>query len=203
MTQPDFFLRTFLCAAAALGGLSAIQQNPAHPPAHPPAAPASKPASRPASAPAALRVGDAAPAFALKDHAGKLWKLADLKGKRVVLWFYPKASTSGCTVEACGFRDKYSEFEKQNVVILGVSFDGEEDNAKFHKNQNLTFPLLCDITKETALAYGAWTEGGMPYASRKSFVIGADGKLEHIFPKVNPSVHADELLKLFAGAEKK
>lgn len=196
MTSLTVFLRaTFFAALAAVAGGSLEQQQPA-------SRSTTQPASKPASAPAMLKVGDPAPAFSLGDHTGKIWKLADLHGKRFVLWFYPKAQTSGCTVEACGFRDHFAEFEKLNITILGISFDEPEENAEFVKNQKLVFPLLCDTKHETALAYGAWAEGRQPYPSRKSFVIDADGKIEKIYSKVDPSVHAEELLKFFGEAKK-
>jgi peroxiredoxin Q/BCP len=142
-----------------------------------------------------LKAGDAAPDFKVKDHTGKEVKLADLKGKRFVLWFFPKAETKGCTIEGCGFRDLAAEFEKKKVVVYGVSFDKEEANAAFVKNSKFPFALLCDTDKAVAKAYGAWDAKKPDFAQRNTYVVSPEGKIEKVYTGVNPMGHPKEVLE--------
>src|SRR5437016_4949774 len=130
-----------------------------------------------------LSVGDPAPDFKLKDDGGNEVRLNDLKGKKVVLYFYPKDDTPGCTTEACSFRDDLKKFKAKNAVVLGVSADSMESHAKFKQKFKLPFPLLSDPEKKMLEAYGVWKEKSMygrKYMGieRTTFIIGADGKIE-------------------------
>jgi len=149
--------------------------------------------------PSELNVGDAAPDFALLSDAGETVRLADLRGRRVVLYFYPKDDTSGCTKEACAFRDTRPAFEDRDVVVLGVSPDDVTSHEKFRDKYDLNFPLLADTDHAVAEAYGAWGKKNMygrEYEGvlRSTFVIGADGRLEKIYRKVKPAEHAEQIL---------
>lgn len=146
-----------------------------------------------------LNIGDPAPDFSLPDAQGNIVNLADLKGQRVVLYFYPRDNTLGCTKEACAFRDAYSEFQAKDVVVLGVSTDDAKSHNKFTTKFNLPFPLLIDEggkVAETYDSYGLKKFMGKEYMgiSRNTFVIGADGKIEQIYKKVKPEHHAQEIL---------
>ena len=147
-----------------------------------------------------LKVGDKAPDVKLKNDAGEEFSLSSMKGKRVVLYFYPKADTPGCTIEACEFRDGLKDFAKKGTAVIGVSPDEPEAQAKFKKKYGLTFPLLADEEKAAAQAYGVWKEKNM-YGrkvmgiERTTFVIGADGKIEKIYGKVKAQGHAGEVLE--------
>lgn len=145
-------------------------------------------------------VGKKAPAFALEDQNGKIHKLADYKGKKVVLYFYPKDMTSGCTVEAQNFRDAMPEFEKRNVVVLGVSADDVKSHKKFEEKECLNFPLLADTDKKVVEAYGVWVEKSMygkKYMGiqRDTFLIDEDGKVAKHYVKVKPKDHVQQLLE--------
>jgi peroxiredoxin Q/BCP len=145
-----------------------------------------------------LKAGDKAPAFSLPADSGETISLKDLKGKPVVLYFYPKDDTSGCTVEACEFRDRWNEVKKSGAVVLGVSPDGVASHQKFKKKFSLPFPLLADEDHAVAEAYGAWGEKSMygrKYQGilRSTFLI-RDGKIVQVFPKVKPQGHAAEVL---------
>lgn len=147
----------------------------------------------------ALKVGDPAPDFSLPDAAGNLINLADLRGKRVVLYFYPRDNTPGCTKEACGFRDAYAAYQENNVVLLGVSTDDAKSHTKFATKFNLPFPLLIDEGGQMAStyeSYGLKKFMGKEYMgiSRSTFIIGPDGTVEKIYRKVKPETHASELL---------
>ncbi len=149
-----------------------------------------------------LQPGAKAPDFALPSSDGGVVRLKDFKGKkRVVLYFYPKDNTSGCTREACSFRDYSQRLADKDTVVLGVSADSLESHEKFIKKYNLNFPLLADVQHKTAEAYGAWGEKSM-YGKkyfgmiRKTFIIGKNGKLEHVFHKVKPEEHGKEVLSL-------
>ncbi|HIK18344.1 MAG TPA: thioredoxin-dependent thiol peroxidase [Leptolyngbyaceae cyanobacterium M33_DOE_097] len=147
----------------------------------------------------ALAVGDPAPDFSLPDGDGNVVNLSDLKGKRVVLYFYPRDNTPGCTKEACAFRDLYDEFQANDVVVLGVSTDDAKSHQKFATKFNLPFPLLIDEggkVAETYDSYGLKKFMGKEYMgiSRSTFVIDADGKIEKIYKKVKPEQHAQEVL---------
>jgi len=143
--------------------------------------------------------GKKAPSFKLLNQDGETVSLADFKGKTVVLYFYPRADTPGCTVEACEFRDHHKEFGK-GAVVLGVSPDEPGALKKFQKKFKLPFPLLSDPDKVAAKAYGAWGEKSMygkKYMGilRSTFVIGPDGKVSKVFEKVKPKGHAGEVLE--------
>jgi thioredoxin-dependent peroxiredoxin len=143
--------------------------------------------------------GDRAPEISLDTDAGEHVQLSSLKGKNVVLYFYPKADTPGCTKEACAFRDTSQKFTKANTVIVGVSPDASKAHAKFKDKFDLPFTLLADIDHKTAEAYGVRKEKSMYVKKymgieRTTFVIGADGKIKKIFPKVQVDGHAEEVL---------
>jgi thioredoxin-dependent peroxiredoxin len=146
------------------------------------------------------QTGDAAPSFELKDQQGRSVKLADLAGKSVVLYFYPKDDTPGCTVEACNFRDEHSALEKAGAVVLGVSPDDEKSHRRFTEKFNLPFPLLVDEGHRTAEAYGVWGEkqfAGRTYmgVTRATFLIGPDGRIARVWPKVKVEGHVNEVLE--------
>ena len=147
----------------------------------------------------ALSPGDPAPDFSLPDAEGKIYSLADLKGQRLVLYFYPRDNTPGCTKQACGFRDVYGAYQEKNVVILGVSTDDAKSHAKFTAKYALPFPLLVDSDGAVASRYGVYGLKkfmGKEYmgVTRSTFVIGADGTLEQVYLKVKPETHADTVL---------
>ncbi len=151
-----------------------------------------------------LEAGSKAPTFALPTDDGRTIALADLKGKKVVLYFYPKDDTSGCTVEACEFRDNWKAVQAAGAVVLGVSPDGVASHGKFKAKFKLPFPLLADEDHAVAEAYGAWGEKSMygrKYQGilRTTFIIGADGRVEKVFPRVKPKGHAGEVLAALAG----
>jgi len=146
-----------------------------------------------------LVVGAKAPAFSAPDQSGKTVSLSDFKGKKVVLYFYPKDDTPGCTTEACSFRDEHSAFLKKGAMVLGVSPDSSKSHTKFIEKFSLPFPLLADEDKTIANDYGVWVEKSMygkKYmgVERSTFVIGADGKLLAIYRKVKPAEHTAEVL---------
>ena len=147
----------------------------------------------------ALEVGDPAPQFSLPASTGDTISLKDLEGKKVVLYFYPKDDTPGCTKEACSFRDADSELQSAGVVVLGVSADNLQSHEKFVNKYNLSFPLLADEDKTVATAYGAWGEKkrfGRTYMglNRMTFLIDEQGKLQKIWPAVKAEGHAQEVL---------
>ena len=145
------------------------------------------------------QVGDKAPAFNVKDAAGKAVKLADFKGKRVVLYFYPRDMTPGCTKEACGFQADLQPIAAKNTVVIGVSTDTEASHQKFADKYNLSFPLLADTNHEVAEAYGVWQEKNM-YGKkswgikRTTFIIDEQGKIAHVFKRVDTANHSREVL---------
>ena len=142
-----------------------------------------------------LNPGDPAPSFSLRDDAGNQVTLDDYAGRHLVVFFYPKAFTSGCTTEACEFRDNIFAYRKLNAQILGVSLDAVESHKKFADNHNLPFPLLADTTGTTADAYGVKTRMfGWTVAKRQTFIINPDGVVVKHFEKVEPDVHSDEVL---------
>ena len=150
-----------------------------------------------------MKEGSQAPAFALPDQDGNTVKLADFKGKSVVLFFYPKDNTTGCTAEACAFRDDYSKLKKKGAVVLGVSPDSASSHQKFIAKFSLPFPLLVDEGHAVAEKYGAWGEKslyGRKYFGiiRSTFLIGPDGKLQKIWPKVKVAGHVDEVKEALA-----
>ncbi len=147
-----------------------------------------------------LKVGDIAPDFSLPDEEGTLHALANYRGTPVVLYFYPKDDTSGCTTEACNFRDDYSAYQGLGVVILGVSADDERSHTKFKQKYDLPFHLLADTEKEVVQRYGVWGRKkmyGKEYDGifRTTFLIDGAGKIAHVFEKVKPSEHSAEVLE--------
>jgi thioredoxin-dependent peroxiredoxin len=139
------------------------------------------------------KVGDPAPLFAGKDQDGKAWKLADLAGKKIVLlYFYPKDDTPGCTKEACGFRDRMANLTQDNVQIVGVSFDSAESHQKFIAKHNLNFPLLADADGRIADAYGVRMTG-RDMARRVSFLIGLEGRIAHVTDNPSADTHLSEM----------
>ena len=146
-----------------------------------------------------MKEGDKAPPIHLQTAAGEDFDLASLKGKKVVLYFYPRASTPGCTVEACEFRDDIREFGKKGAVVLGISPDAPKAQTTFKEKQHLPFTLLCDVDNVVAQAYGVWKEKNM-YGKkamgleRTTFVIDEKGRIAKIFAKVKPVGHAAQVL---------
>lgn len=153
-----------------------------------------------------LKIGDQAPVFRVKDDRGQEVSLGDFKGKTVILYFYPKDDTPGCTKESCDFRDQYQKFLSKDTVILGVSRDSVESHVKFKKKFSLPFPLLCDSTGEVTEAYGVWTEKsfmGKKYMGieRSTFVIDAAGVIKDIIRKVKVEGHVEEMLQKVNAAK--
>lgn len=147
-----------------------------------------------------LKEGDLAPDFNLNDGKGQNIWLHDFKGKNVVLYFYPKDNTSGCTMEACNFRDSFPQFGEINAVIIGVSGDSEKSHQNFASKYDLPFILLSDPEKKVLEQYGVWKEKSMygkKYMGieRTTFIIGAEGKILKIYPKVKVQGHVEEILQ--------
>jgi len=148
----------------------------------------------------ALSVGNPAPAFTSKDQNGNPISLSDFKGKRVILYFYPKDNTPGCTAESCNLRDNYGELQKQGYVVLGISSDDEKSHRKFIEKFELPFPLIADTDKTVHEAYGTWVEKSMygrKYmgTARTTFLIDEKGDISEIIEKVNTSNHTAQILK--------
>src|SRR5262245_55743390 len=140
------------------------------------------------------KVGDKAPLVEGKNQDGKTWKLADQIGKHaVLLYFYPKDDTPGCTKQACGLRDRMGELKKDHVQVIGVSFDSAESHQKFREKFHLNFPLLADTSGQIADAYGVRREPGKNMARRASFLIGRDGKIVHVTDVPSADVHLAEM----------
>jgi thioredoxin-dependent peroxiredoxin len=149
-------------------------------------------------------VGDIAPTFELLDQDGQTVKLADFAGRTVVLYFYPKADTPGCTTQACGIRDRSGEYEAAGAVVLGVSPDEPKDLKKFADKYGLPFTLLSDAEHKVADDYGVWAEKSMYGRTywgnqRATFIIDAGGRIAHVFPKVSPKTHDDVVLEALAA----
>jgi peroxiredoxin Q/BCP len=154
--------------------------------------------------PAVIEPGDPAPDFELPDQHGETVSLSGLKGQTVVLYFYPKADTPGCTTQACGIRDHRSDYERAGAVVLGVSPDPVKKVAKFDDKYGLSFPLLADEDHAVAEAYGVWVEKSMygrTYMGneRTTFVIGPDGVVKEVLRKVKPAAHDELVLAALAG----
>ncbi len=146
-----------------------------------------------------LKVGSKAPEFLLPDGNGGTVSLEDYRGKKVVLYFYPKDSTSGCTREACAFNENLAKLKKKGAVVIGVSVDSPSSHRKFSEKYGLAFPLASDEKKALVKKYGVWKEKslyGRKYmgVERTTFVIDEQGTIAHIFPKVKVDGHADEVL---------
>lgn len=152
---------------------------------------------------AMIEAGKRAPAFTLTDQDGNKVKLSEQKGKPVVLYFYPKADTPGCTTQACGVRDHAADYKKAGAVVLGVSPDDPAKLAKFRDKYDLNFTLLGDPDHSVAEKYGVWVEKslyGKKYmgVQRATFIIDAAGKVAHVLPKVSPKTHDEQVLKALA-----
>jgi peroxiredoxin Q/BCP len=146
-----------------------------------------------------LKAGDAAPEFSANTNGGGKISLADFKGKNVILYFYPKDDTPGCTKEACAFRDHFAEFKQRGAVVLGVSTDPVKSHDKFVEKFKLPFTLLADEDKQIVEAYGVWGEKSFmgrkyPGTHRVTFLIGPDGRIKNIWPQVKSDEHATEVL---------
>jgi peroxiredoxin Q/BCP len=151
------------------------------------------------------QVGDPAPDFALPDADGATVRLSDLRGRKVVLFFYPKDMTPGCTQEACDLRDRHARIQAAGAVVLGVSPDGPKSHAKFVAKYDLPFTLLADVDNAAALAYGVWKEKAMYGKSymgieRTTFLIDEAGVVARVWPKVKVTGHGDEVLAAVTGA---
>ncbi|MCS4432992.1 thioredoxin-dependent thiol peroxidase [Aquiflexum gelatinilyticum] len=147
-----------------------------------------------------LAVGNPAPSFEAKDQNGNIIKLSDFKGRKVVLYFYPKDATPGCTAQACNLRDNYDTLQKAGFIVLGVSSDSEKSHLKFIEKQNLPFPLIADEDLKVHEAYGTWVEKSMygrKYmgTARTTFVIDEEGVLTEIIEKVDTKNHTNQILK--------
>ena len=145
-----------------------------------------------------IGVGDAAPEFSASDDQGKTHRLSEYKGKTVILYFYPKDNTSGCTTEACAFRDSFTQYKRKGAVILGVSPDSVKSHANFKSKYELPFPLLADENKKLCQAYGVWKEKSMydrKYmgVERSTFLIGPDGRIKALWRKVSVTGHVGEV----------
>jgi len=150
-----------------------------------------------------LKEGTTAPAFKTTDANGETISLKDLRGQKVVLYFYPKDDTPGCTKEACSFRDDFAKFRKRGIAVLGVSPDSEKSHKKFETKYKLPFTLLADTDHAIAESYGVWGEKkfmGRTYmgVQRTTFLIDEKGKIKKVFEKVKPEDHASEVLEAFA-----
>ena len=151
-----------------------------------------------------IEEGKPAPDFTLASDSGEKVTLSELRGSPIVLYFYPKDDTPGCTAQACGIRDAWTEFQASGAVVLGVSPDGEASHAKFKEKYDLPFPLLADTDHAVAEEYGVWGEksfAGKTYmgVERSTFVIDADGNVAKVFHKVKPAEHADQVLEALRG----
>ena len=148
-----------------------------------------------------LNIGDLAPSFSLSDKDGKQLHLSDFLGKKIVLYFYPKDNTPGCTRQACAFAGLFREFERKGASVIGISKDSAASHAKFAEKHNLPFILLSDPDLEAIKAYGVWQEkklyGKVSFGVvRTTFIINEEGKIEKILPKVNPDKNAAEVLAM-------
>ncbi len=145
-----------------------------------------------------VKVGDAAPVFTLPDETGTPRSLTEFKGKKIVLYFYPKDGTPGCTKEACGLRDSFDQFKQHDIVVIGVSYDSPESHKNFKEQERLPFILLSDTKHEVAHKYGTDQHAlGNLYALRKSFLINEQGIIIFILDNVTPETHAKDVLKSF------
>lgn len=154
-----------------------------------------------------LQAGESAPSFALEDQDGNVHRLEDYAGRNVVLYFYPRDETPGCTTEACQFRDEHSAIEAAGAVVLGVSRDDAESHRAFREHHDLPFPLLVDADAAVASTYGAWGEREIRGEKsvgmiRSTFLIDGDGTLAHVWPSVRPDGHPEEVRQVIEGLRK-
>lgn len=147
-----------------------------------------------------LATGSQAPDFDVQDHRGVRHRSSDYRGRRFVLWFYPKADTPGCTQEGCGFRDRALDYDARGIAVLGISFDGPAENRAFAEKHGYTFPLLCDTTRAVGLAYGACDAASDAYARRYTYVVGPDGRIEQAIDTKDPKGQAAALLRTLGVA---
>jgi peroxiredoxin Q/BCP len=152
-----------------------------------------------AQAQSLLKTGDSFPAWSMTDHEGRTVTSADLAGKTYLLWYYPKALTSGCTTEGCTLRDNFEAFAGNGIEILGVSFDEPKRNAEFVAKHNFQFRLLSDTDRRLAVAVGAAADPGAGWAKRISYLVGPDGNVLRAYGSVKPSEHAGQVLADFAA----
>lgn len=141
-----------------------------------------------------LKPGEAFPTWELPNQTGTVVSSKDYAGKTYLLWYYPKAMTSGCTAEGCALRDNFAAFQKADVLVFGVSFDDPKDNAEFIAKNKFPFPLLSDAKKTLAVAVGAADSPSRIWARRISYLVGPDGKVLKAYPDVTPAKHASEVL---------
>jgi peroxiredoxin Q/BCP len=151
-----------------------------------------------------LEAGTQAPEFELKDKEGKVHKLSDYRGQTIVVYFYPKDNTPGCTKEACSFRDSYADFKKAGVEVIGISPDSEKSHANFIAKYELPFTLLSDPGHKVSEAFGVWglkKNFGREYEGiyRTTFIIGPEGKIKKVFKNVKPNEHSQEVLAAIAA----
>ncbi len=147
-----------------------------------------------------LKPGDSAPSFSFTQADGKTLDVGVLKGRPYLVYFYPKDNTPGCVKEACTIRDKWEDFKKAGLLVIGVSFDSEKSHAGFRERFRLPFGLAADKDREIAKAFGVWHPDNLrdkllPFARRMSFLVGNDQKIVKVYEKVDPSKHAEEVLK--------
>ena len=152
-----------------------------------------------------LKPGEPAPSFELEDQDGRVHRLRDYAGRNVVLYFYPRDETPGCTTEACQFRDEHSALEALGAVVLGVSRDDAESHRKFREHHDLPFPLLVDTDTAVSTKYGAWGEREIRGEKsigmiRSTFLIGDDGTLKHVWPTVRADGHPEEVRRVLEGS---
>jgi peroxiredoxin Q/BCP len=153
-----------------------------------------------------IETGSEAPDFELPDQDGQTVRLSGLRGRRVVLYFYPKADTPGCTTQACGIRDRASDYEAAGATVVGVSPDPVKRVKKFHDGQSLNFTLLADEDHAVCEQYGVWVEKSMygkTYmgAQRATFILDEEGVVRHVIPKASPKTHDDEVLAALADLQ--
>lgn len=154
--------------------------------------------------PDTLKPGDRAPDFSLPDETGMIVSLKDFRGKKIVLYFYPKDDTPGCTAEACAFRDNLPRVKRSGALVLGISADGTESHGKFRRKYGLNFPLLSDTERKVVRAYGVWQKKsflGKSYMGivRSTFVIDEKGIISSVFPKVKVKGHVDQVLEALSA----
>jgi len=147
-----------------------------------------------------LKIGDLAPDFALPDQKGEVRRLSDFRGRWVVLYFYPKDNTPGCTKEACGFRDLFPKFQRRKIVVIGISTDSVRSHEKFAEKYDLPFLLLADEEKAVVRAYGVWGQKSFMGRTtmgthRTSFLVDPEGHIAKIYERVRPETHAEEVFR--------
>jgi len=147
-----------------------------------------------------LKIGDLAPDFALPDQKGEVRRLSDFRGRWVVLYFYPKDNTPGCTKEACGFRDLFPKFQRRKIVVIGISTDSVRSHEKFAEKYDLPFLLLADEEKAVVRAYGVWGQKSFMGRTtmgthRTSFLVDPEGRIAKIYERVRPETHAEEVFR--------